>query len=304
MAASLFPCFQDAVFDTEINSYNMIFRFFCFIFPAFLTTYDFCHISGNGGFFQDFQTFFQRCIYAGNQCFSAAEISNRSCQFSGINARNPRHIKLFHHFRQCCFCTEIGGMVFIFPHNHSANGRMECFIIIRCHTIVPNQRICHHNPLIGIRRVRKNFLIPNDTCMEHQFKYFVCICTKAITIILAAIFYNQFSVIRSNHICSFLPILHVHKTKSIFFLGKRKSCADKSIKQRMRTVGTALEFGMILDANEKWMAFPFYRFHQISVRRNAAANQSCIFQCFPVLVLIFIAMVSVLVTLWILTDTP
>ena len=156
------------------------------------------------------------CIFQGslgicNQPKSAARIPNRACQFSGVNAANPGNSKLFHFLRKSRCTSEIGRFVVVFSDNHSPHGWNFCLIILPSHAIISNKRVCHHHPLVRIRRVRKYLLIPCHRSIKNQLTNPFPHVSKTISFIV-----HPLKQVFWKISCHLLPFYKVLFSESLF----------------------------------------------------------------------------------------
>src|SRR5699024_3040976 len=67
-----------------------------------------------------------------------------------------------------------------------------------------------------------------------------------------------------------------------------QTCPDKAHKQRVRLVGTALEFRVELNTHMEGSSGKFHRFHQTAIGRCSAEHQPSLGQLLAVIVIKFV----------------
>ena len=101
---------------------------------------------------------------------STAEVADRAGEFSRIDALDPRDPESAHDRTEAFFRAKIRGSIFVLPNDQRADRRRVRFVIVRRHTVIPDQRIGHNDGLIGIGRIGQDLLIADHRRVENEFE--------------------------------------------------------------------------------------------------------------------------------------
>ena len=113
-------------------------------------------------------------------------VTNNARQHTGIDPPDAGYAVLLAYFAKGLGIAEITRQVVVFAHDHTADSRILGFVILVRNAVVADQRIGHHDHLVGIGGIGENLLVADHRGIEHDLARRLPVRAETVAVELAA----------------------------------------------------------------------------------------------------------------------